>query len=156
MAAPGFKLEVKDTDMGFDDMVRGAESFLSQPYIKVGVIGNATHGDGLTVVDVATFHEFGTETIPQRSFIRATVDEGLKSIQDEQDKIIDRVLFQGANFDKEAGKLGLAVQSKIQQKILSRIPPALKPATIRAKGSDVPLVDTGQLVRSVSFEVGKE
>ena len=30
-----------------------------------------TNLDALTVVEVATFHEFGTETIPQRSFIRS-------------------------------------------------------------------------------------
>lgn len=151
-----FSVTVKDTDMGFEEMVLGAESLLRQAYVKVGVIGQASHGDGLTIVDIATFHEFGTEHVPPRSFVRATVDGNIQKIQDRQEEIMDKILFEGADAQVEMGRLGLEVQGMMQKRIKDRISPPNKPSTIARKGSDVPLIDTGQLWRAISFEVGTE
>jgi hypothetical protein len=154
--AKRFSVSVKDKDLGFDKMIRGAESFLKQPYIKVGVIGDSGHSEGLTVVDIATFHEFGTETVPQRSFVRSTVDANIDQIRAKQKDLIDAVLFRGADLRRELGLIGLDLQGKMQKRIKDRIPPPNAESTIRAKGSDVPLIDTGQLWRSISYEVGVE
>ena len=157
--AGGVKVTVKDKDKGWARMVLGAESLIPQPYVKVGVIGTPAResvGGGVPVADVATFHEFGTENAPQRSFIRATVDGNIKKIQDRQNVIMKWVLFEGADTNRELAKLGLELQGMIQQRIKDRIPPPLAESTIKSKGSDVPLIDTGQLWRAVSFEVGKE
>lgn len=156
MAPKAFSVTVRDTDMGFKEMVLGAESLQKQAYVKVGVIGQESHGDGLTVVDVATFHEFGTETVPPRSFVRATVDNNLSRIQARQDEALDAILFRGADAHEEIGKVGLQIQGMMQKRIKDRIPPPNAPSTIERKGSNVPLIDTGQLWRAISFEVGTE
>jgi len=123
--------------------------------VKVGIFGAAASADhdGLSNVDVASFHEFGTENIPQRSFIRATVDQNRQSISKTQGQVARGILKGRISETRGLGLIGAQVQGMIQKAISDRIPPPLKAATIAAKGSSVPLIDTGQLRQSIAWEV---
>jgi hypothetical protein len=160
----GVKFTVKNKDMGWDAMIAGSEELTKNPGVRVGVMGKAQHGDGLTVVDIATFHEFGTEHIPQRSFVRATVDSKLNEIKELQKKELTDVLFNGKPAKVGLGRIGAWLAGQMQQRITDRIDPPLTLATIAAKikfkGNkaligDVPLIDTGQLRRSITWKVDK-
>lgn len=134
----------------------------SKPYVKVGVLESA--GDkqtdigtaaGLTVAQVATFHEFGTERTPERPFIRTTMTEKEAELMAETKRLRDDVIFKGMSTFKALSLLGLKIQSAIKKKITEGDPawPALAQSTIDAKGSDKPLIDTGQLRNSIQYEV---
>lgn len=63
----------------------------------------------------------------------------------------------GKKAEKDVGaRLELAgayLEAKMVDKITSGISPSLKPATIKAKGSSTPLIDTGEMLDQVSHEM---
>ena len=94
-----------------------------------------------------------TINIPQRSFIRSTIDEH----RGEYERLVQAFwndILDGEITPKQAlSEIGETVQADIQNKIQSGIDPANKPETIRRKGSDKPLVDTGAMLQSIRYEV---
>ena len=124
-------------------------------FVTVGVHGEA----GSRQVQIATFHELGTPggLIPQRSFIRSTVDGRRKDIAEVQTKSLDKIVDGKATAEDAAGIVGLWVENAIKKKITSGDPawPPLKDATIARKGSSRPLIDTGQLRASITHVVTK-
>jgi hypothetical protein len=133
--------------------------------VVIGVLGSAgskTHeGDteGLstsapTVVDLATWHEFGIPgRLPERSFLRATIEQRkpdiIKRVSSEA-----KAVLSGSRSGLDAWeRVGLAVVGMVQERIAAGIPPALHPITVERKGSDTPLIDTGQLRSSITHEV---
>ncbi len=111
--------------------------------------GAITPGSGLTVAEVATFHEFGTSTIPARSFIRGWFDE---SVEKNRALILSqlRLVAEGKlGLEQALERVALKCEADVKRRIRNRIPPPLAPATVQRKGSSVPLIDTGQLRASV-------
>lgn len=108
---------------------------------------------GATNADAGFWNEFGTSRIPERSFLRSTFDEGLRVYKDTSKKAAVFAIRTGASFDKALAILGLKVSSDVKETIRSRIDPANAPSTIAKKGSSTPLIDTGQLLNSIDFEV---
>ncbi len=100
---------------------------------------------------VAAWNEFGTKTIPERPFFRNALAESERSV--------GRILQAGLDTKKMvvdeqlAGRVGAHVQGKIQDSITSLKEPPNAPETVRRKGSSDPLLDTGTLRNSVSWEV---
>ncbi len=130
---------------------------LKKPFVDVGVLGGTHEGDGEVISNIALarIHEYGTETIPERSFIRSTLFEQRPAII-ELIKILKHDIYTGkTTVEKALGEIGLQVQTLIRGKINdgdSTWEP-LKPSTIARKGSDKPLIDTGQLLKSIVFKV---
>ena len=52
-----------------------------------------------------------------------------------------------------ANDLGMQMENKIRLKILSNVPPPLKPSTVARKGSSVTLIDTSQMLSDVSSQI---
>jgi len=122
--------------------------------LRVGVLeGDADHG-GVTVGEVAAFHEFGTATIPQRSFIRAWYDENLEANKTIWRAVMARAMRGEITREQGLNQLGALFVGQIQKRIADGIPPELAESTIRQKGSSVPLIDTGQLRSSITYQVG--
>lgn len=54
-------------------------------------------------------------------------------------------------------KAGTFIEGKMVDKITSGLSPGLKPATIAAKGSSTPLIDTGELLSQITHKMeGKD
>ncbi len=49
--------------------------------------------------------------------------------------------------------IGMQIENAIREKILSNVPPPLKEATIKRKRSSVTLIDTGQMLASISHQI---
>ena len=129
--------------------------------VRVGVLDDAAKrtedGEGpLTLVEVAALHEFGAEGIPQRSFVRATVDLHEAEIHDLQRALALQVLRGEVEEEVALERLGMKVAAKCQNRIAEGIPPENAPETIERKGSSKPLVDTGQLKASITYRVYRE
>lgn len=125
--------------------------------VLVGIQGKNAQidRDGLTNVVLGMIHEFGTidGNIPERSFIRATIDTNIDKYFKVTAKLSAKVVV-GEMTEKRALEiLGLLVVSDIQSFIEAGISPPLKPATIARKGSSVPLIDTSVLKNSITSEV---
>ena len=130
--------------------------------VRVGVLEEATKtesGEGetrapLTLLEVAALHEFGAPGagIPQRSFIRAGVDENLERIQTIQ-RTLGRQVLGGIELPVALDRLGAKVAAMLQNRISAGIEPPNSPETIERKGSSKPLVDTGQLKASITWLV---
>lgn len=149
-------------DNGAALMLSRARELAKGRVVRVGILADAPKDvrpdekpSSMTLAEIAALHEFGAPGahIPQRSFIRATVDLHREEIQDLQVKLAARVLAGKLTPDQALGQLGAKVVGFIQRRIASNIPPKLKDATIAAKGSSVSLVDTGQLRSSVTWEL---
>lgn len=140
----GIGMSVKDTDHGFKAAL--ADFAKTNVDVVVGVLGSA----GESEVIIAAVHEFGSQDghIPQRSYLRSTID-------DRRGEIFDLLELQLKKSKPEvaAGRIGMQVVSMVRERIRDRISPALKPATIKRKGSDIPLIDTGRLLQSITSEV---
>lgn len=123
---------------------------------SVGIQGDEANEDrenGLTNADIALFHEYGTEHIPERSFLRSTFDENEKAYN--QDLVnIARGFYVGETVRGGLLLLGEKFRSDILKRIKKSIPPPLKEATIKRKyGETTPLIDTGQLWNSITAEI---
>lgn len=163
------KLKITDKDRGWKKIVADLTALKNAPYVKVGLVGpdaGATHkdqgkGESLSVAAIGMIHEFGSESrnIPERSFIRGTIDANVAHIRSVITTLSKNVMLQKMNATQALGILGLDVTKLIKNRItVERIPPPLKPETIKqktrdGKAGDTPLVDTGQMLNSVRHQV---
>lgn len=94
---------------------------------------------------------------PERSFIRSTADakkNGEWRIAAEGYRV--EIVNGRMTTDRALGLMGARIKKDVQEKIRSQVPPPNAPSTIAAKGSDHPLINTGQLLNSIDFEVHRE
>lgn len=118
--------------------------------------GGAGHtGSKLSVAEIATIHEYGLGTSPQRSFIRAWADSR-KAEHQRMLKIIGENVVKG-RYDAATGlaRLGNLFVGEVQARISGGIPPPNAPSTVARKGSSKPLINTGQLRSSIRFRVNR-
>jgi hypothetical protein len=120
-------------------------------------VGAASKGQTITLLELAAIHEFGSPkaNIPERSFIRSTFNNpaGQEELKRVYAKLAKAVMNGKMTAEKALELLGM--QAMVKNTILSGegVPPPNAISTIIAKGSSRPLVDTGQLVGSITYEV---
>ena len=133
-----------------DDFIKRIKA-LDNASLEVGILSSE---DG-EILLIANVHEFGAPSvnIPERSFIRAGFDEHHKDIEQTNDKLLDMYLEGNISARTYLNTLGEYCVGLIQKFIVDLKEPPNKPATIEAKGSSNPLVDTGRLIQSISYQV---
>lgn len=148
---------VKDTDRGMSAMLK--RLLKADGELTVGLHaddGAKAHGGAgeTTLVEIAAFHEFGTVRSPRRSMIADWEDEGHEKHR-EQLRKMGQALIKGAvvNVPQGLERLGNLYVAEVQKRISSGIAPELNAATIKRKGSSVPLIDSGQLRSSITYGV---
>lgn len=149
---------VRDVDRGLKALLQRITPKAVTPAVEVGVLegdGEQQYADSeATVLDVATWNEFGTEDIPARSFLRGWADEN-ESANVERMRRIGQAVMQGKLPSVEAGlaRFGVFAVGSIQKRIADGISPENAPSTVARKGSSTPLIDTGQLRSSITYRV---
>jgi len=125
--------------------------------IKVGfpAVKKETHSEdnqGVSAVFKATVNNFGLG-VPKRPFMAISFAKNKNTYK----KLILKELgkIEKLDFTKFANKLGILGQGHVQKEIIALRSPANNPATISAKGSSNPLINTGHMLQSVTFSVGK-
>lgn len=116
-------------------------------------------GPAKTLFEVAMIHEFGAGHVPQRSFIRATIDENRSEITRLQVAVAKHVLLGNITAEQGLDQIGTAVVGMVQTRIEKGIAPPLAASTKKAKAArtkrgdkkDTPLILTGQLLNSVTW-----
>jgi hypothetical protein len=142
--------DVVDRDLGWARIQRALLG-LDGAHTRVGVHEGERREDGTDLVTVAAVNEFGAPNakIPERSFIRSTVDEQRPKVERIKEGIVDKALRGNVNIRQEMGELGEFAQKEIQKKIVALDTPPNAASTVRKKGSSNPLVDKGQLLQSI-------
>lgn len=137
----------------------GAMNQLAHFELHVGVIGAAASAQhegaeaGVTVADVATWNYFGTSNIPARPFIAIAFQRHRDQLTNINARIV-RGVMEGKIDARQGYELaGQNAVAVIQETLAEHVPPPNSPRTIAAKGSSMPLVDTGQLRASLNFEI---
>lgn len=133
-----------------------AERVKTPGTVDVGIIDVGMEKDSdMTVAAIGFVHEFGSTHIPERSFIRSTTSGKKKEIITLQKQLLKKIVNGDMTVEKGLGILGDFVRGEIQQRIVDIKEPPNSPATIARKGSANPLIDTGQLKGSITFEVNR-
>lgn len=126
-------------------------SLMQGSYTKVGVQAGGRAKDGVTdLATVAAANEFGTDRIPERSFLRSTMAEEREKIAAITAAEAKAILEGRRTVETSLALIGMYAASRIQAKIQSHPPPPNAPATIEKKGSSGTLVDSGNLMQSVT------
>lgn len=128
---------------------------LERGTVDVGILaGEGKHKDSsFSVAQIGFIHEFGAVTIPERSFIRSTINGQAKDIKKVTRAQYKKVLNGDITTKEGLGVLGAFTAGLIQERFTSNdwVPNTDK--TQMRKGSSAPLIDTGQLRQSISFKV---
>lgn len=91
--------------------------------------------------------------IPERSFIRAAIDEHRDRIQAMLRRTFDVVAIGQAPTDQVAAQFGMAIETLIKDFAVNLKNPPNAPLTRFVKQSDNPLVDTGRMINSIRYIV---
>lgn len=122
--------------------------------VTAGFYAQATYPDGTSVALVAAVNEYGAPSRgqPPRPFMRDAVRKYGPTWPDALAAALKQT---GGDAEKAMNAVGLIMASQIQDSIQSLTSPPLSPRTVRGKGFDKPLIDTGVMLRSVGHLVEK-
>ena len=161
-------INLKEVDHGWKDIKKSIDQ-MKHCYTTVGVHEDAGEQAGTPLAVIASVHEYGAEikngfgkgihiTIPERSFMRSWVAENGPDIGHYKERLINQVMEGKLSVIIALARLGEYAVSGIKRKIVNGPFTPLKPATIAKKGSSKPLIDTGQMIGSITHKevLGRE
>lgn len=124
--------------------------------VNVGVPEGKREEDGTPVAMIAAVHEFGlpSQGIPERPFLRVAIQRNRQKYVRLNRINLVKMLRGQATVDQALGQLGEMAKGDVQTEIRSGVFTPLKEATKKRKGSSRPLIDTGQMVQSIAWELG--
>lgn len=124
--------------------------------VRVGYIhGKDASEQGVDIADIAAWNELGTARSPAHPFMRSSADNHTEEIRAFGAAQVRRLLT-GAKAQDVLSAMGTMQKALIQNEITEGRFAANDPYTIRKKGSDVPLVDTGRMRQSVHIVVKRK
>lgn len=125
--------------------------------VKVGLPkGAGTYPDGTPVISVGAWNEFGTSTIPARSFLRSGIRMGNRRLRKVMAFAAAQAVAGKITPEQATRDVGQVAEDLVKARIISVSTPPNAPSTIAAKlkkgGTARPLQDTGQLRGSIRYE----
>lgn len=127
--------------------------------VHIGVKGGS-YPDGTSISDVATWNNYGTETIPPRPVFRIAAENILGSPEFEKamTAYLHNVVVNPGDKDKLEPELlrKIGQQSAAEAKRIIEGGGELQtnaPATVKVKGFNKPLYETGLLIKNIGFEI---
>lgn len=149
----GITMDVIDRDLGFSEIITHLKK-LADKEIKVGIQGDESgeYENGVSVIDVAIFNEYGTDKIPARPFIRQCFQLHSKEAFERLEKVVG-FIGQGGDVDVALGNIGQWYEQRMKRVLTTYPWEKNSVATIRKKGSSKPLIDTRQLRDSIRYKV---
>lgn len=136
------------------ELMKKLKDYAPENRITVGFHANGEAGkkhpnSNLTTVEIARANHYGVKgKIPARPFLDI-------SIANKQGELIARVnsdLRKGFTPDETMDRLGNRAVAVVQQCITDLRTPPNSPRTIARKGSSNPLIDTGLMRQSVTYQ----
>jgi len=119
-------------------------------HAKKGKVSFLKKGSGYMVLGETKPHVI---TIPPRPFIRSTVDENEEKYFDAAKSLSGQMVDGRIEKYDALERIGQLIEGDIKRTIITLRDPPNAPSTIRKKGSDNPLVNTGHLSGSIRYEI---
>lgn len=121
--------------------------------LRVGFLETATYGqenDGLPVAQVAFWNEYGTSKSPPRPFFRNMIAEKKSGWS-----LAFGNLMQMHNYDVTHvfDLMGQGIKDQLTESIVKFSDPQNAPYTVKQKGFNKPLIDTGTMQRSTGWDI---
>lgn len=127
-----------------------AEKLAAGKTLRVGFLETAKYPDGTNVAQVAFWNEYGTKNAPPRPFFRQTIAAKSSGWGSALGKNLTATRY---DTDKAMALVGTGIKDQITRSIVEFQSPGNAPSTIAAKGFDKPLIHSGDMSRSVDFDV---
>lgn len=162
-------MKMGEVNIKFDDgeLKKLTKLFKNMNYVvKVGILGGKyvetdDNKTPQTVALVGMVQEFGSikNNIPERSFIRKPLKRHLQQEIEKSRTLKEAIFNTRESYKAKYNILGVIAQNIITDSFKNLgdgnwIPNA--PATIKRKGSSQPLIDTGRLRKSITYEILKQ
>jgi len=144
MVKGGDKLEARLREM--------VKSLDAAEKVRVGFLENSKYPDGTPTAMIAAIHNYGAPAagIPPRPFFSSMIAEKESGWGEDLGKSLVAKNFNAKN---ALGFMGERIKGQLQDSIVNGSYAPLKPATIKRKGFDTPLIDTSHMLNSVDYEV---
>lgn len=145
-------------DTGWSSVVQTV-SRLGSVHVRAGVVGEkaeAPNGGGrITNGEAAIFNEFGTGDghIPARAPVQRTFKREGGRVQAFLAEAARKAVLGAASPELALRDVGAWAESEIRRTIAEGVPPPNAPTTIALKGSDHPLIDNGDLLDAVGYQI---
>ncbi len=121
--------------------------------VFIGAPPTTHEPSGLPMSQIMAIHEYGTATVPERAPFKKT----MAAHRAEYKKGLERAAATAVNTKSliDYERLGAKAVDDVQQTIRDRLSPALAESTVTAtnKRSDVPLLDTANMLQAIDYEV---
>ncbi len=156
-STPQVQMTVKDLNGGVDGLIERMtaprDDILGK--LEVGVI---SEGDEETAF-IARVHEFGTDTIPQRSFLRSTLAANRTRYIALSKTAMQKYVDGDWTMKKSIASVGIEIQADIKRTIMKGVAPALAEETVKAKmrkglsRARTALYASGKLYNSIRYRI---
>ena len=159
--------QVTDIDRGWKRLQALSKQLASNDvHVRVGVLDDGKEGSadrgGFTNGMLAVAMEFGTATIPARSWIGRTFDKKRSEVQADMQRLLGHILDGKISVDKALNVLGAKYSAEVKNAVTQgeQIPPPNAPSTLARKHAKTregaantvrTLIDTGRMVGSVTW-----
>lgn len=123
--------------------------------ILVGVPAGKVEEDGTSTALVAAVNEFGSADgkIPERSFLRAGLRKNFYAITRLNVSSLREVAEGTMTAEVALARTGAVAAGGVQKYIPEGVFIPNAPSTVKKKGSDKPLIDSGHLRQSITYVV---
>lgn len=138
--------------MGFLENARYPETTNERFLKAVGSKATPKVMPSISVAQVMFWNEYGTKTAPARPVFRTTIQKESPEWGDKLGKAIVAMNYDG---EKALRLLGQSMRDDLENGIAQWEAPGNAPLTVKIKGFDKPLVDSGVAQRSPDFELVK-
>ena len=124
-------------------------------YIRMHTSKNGMHEGGINMATLLAIHVLGAPSrgIPQRDPLRPPLIANAQRYSDLLALGLKNALANGTDPKLVYEKIGIVATNDVKDYFITGNFKALSEKTIKAKGSSKPLVDTGELRNSISYEV---
>lgn len=145
------KINVSDTGKATAELQKALGKLINDQFVTVGIHedDNARPEGDVNNATLGAIQHFGTDTIPPRPWL----DVGVAQSTKEYLQIIQDGIEDGLSMQQIHEQLGLVAAASVQQYMVDLRTPPNAPSTIERKGSSNPLIDTGELRQSVTYEI---
>jgi hypothetical protein len=144
---------------GFTDLTPAGKRYfaelkkLAEMEVVVGFQSDgADYEGGASVAEVAAYNELGSSDTPARPFMRQSFEKHEAELKAACEQV-NRTLASGGTVQEALGRLGVIAKALVQEEIVEGSFEPNAPSTIKKKGSDKPLIDTGTMRQSVTYVV---
>lgn len=147
--------------LGFSDMTPEGKRYfkelqkLADLEVQVGFQEGQKYEDGTSLAEVAAYNEFGSSDTPERPFMKQSFENHENELQAACD-LVNQTLAAGGSAEQALDKLGVSVKGLVQEEIVDGGFAPNAESTIKKKGSEQPLIDTGYMRQSVNYVIKRK